>query len=99
MATGHVLPGFGEPVTRFRRARSAIPLDKDRVNEYARLNVPAPDYRELRSIRENARHAWATSVPKYATTYDSHFNGQPLDEPTKLRPSSPTRLNKPHPPL
>ncbi|XP_069130802.1 uncharacterized protein [Argopecten irradians] len=98
MATGHILPGFGQPVTNLRRAKTAYPLDKTKLKEYALLNVPQPDYRELRQIRDNARQVWSAK-PTYATSYNCHYEGRSLDEQTKSRPTSPTRKNKPHPPL
>lgn len=98
MATGHLLPGFGDPVTNLRRAKTAFPMDKTKIREYALLNVPRPDIRELGHIRESARQVWSAK-PTYSTSYSCHFEGRQLDEHTRSRPTSPTRKNKPHPPL
>jgi len=98
MATGHILPGYGQPVTNLKRSKSAYPLDKTRIREYAYMNVPAPRYDELSHIRDSARSVWSAN-PTYATSYNNHYTGRGLDEPTRSRPTSPTRLHKPHPPL
>ncbi|OWF43793.1 uncharacterized protein LOC110459273 [Mizuhopecten yessoensis] len=98
MATGHILPGFGQPVTNLKRAKTAYPMDKTKLREYAVLNVPKPDASELGYIRENARQVWSAK-PTHATSYNCHYEGRRLDEQTKSRPTSPTRKNKPHPPL
>lgn len=98
MPTGHVLPGYGQPVTYLRRAKSAYPLDKTKLKEYAAFNVPAPERNELLRIKSQARDQWM-GLDRAATTYDFQFQCRDLDQPTKSRPTSPTRKNKPHPPL
>ncbi|XP_061189356.1 uncharacterized protein LOC133197374 [Saccostrea echinata] len=98
MPTGHVLPGYGQPVTYLRRAKSAYPLDKTKIKEYAVLNVPAPDRNELLRIKNQAKNQWM-GLDRSATTYDFQFKPKYLDQPTPSRPTSPTRKNKPHPPL
>lgn len=96
MATGHILPGYGNPVTRLKRAQTAYPLDKSKLKEMAEQNVGVLERRTLDNIRDNARSMWLAS--NYApTTYNSVHNHLQLDEPTPLRPSSPTRRHKPHP--
>ena len=96
MATGHILPGYGTPVTRLRRAHSAYPLDKTKLREIAEKNVPALDHRTLENIRANAREAWL-APERQVTTYNSFHQRLKLDEPTQGRPTSPTRRHKPHP--
>lgn len=98
MPTGHVLPGYGQPVTYLRRAKSAYPLDKSKIKEYAAQNVPAPERNELLRIKSQARDQWM-GFDRAATTYDFQFQYKNLDQPTQSRPTSPTRKNKPHPPL
>lgn len=98
MPTGHVLPGYGQPVTYLRRAKSAYPLDKSKIKEYAAQNVPAPERNELLRIKSQARDQWLC-LDRAATTYDFQFKYRNLDQPTQSRPTSPTRKNKPHPPL
>ncbi|XP_022322787.2 uncharacterized protein LOC111124221 [Crassostrea virginica] len=98
MPTGHVLPGYGQPVTYLRRAKSAYPLDKTKIKEYAIQNVPAPERNELLRIKSQARDQWM-GLDRAATTYDFQFQYKYLDKPTQSRPTSPTRKNKPHPPL
>lgn len=98
MPTGHVLPGYGQPVTYLRRAKSAYPLDKSKIKEYAAQNVPAPERNELLRIKSQARDQWM-GLDRAATTYDFQFKYRNLDQPTQSRPTSPTRKNKPHPPL
>ena len=96
MATVHVLPGYGNPVTRLRRAHSAYPLDRNKLKEFAMECVPPLEQRTLDDIRANARQAW--SLPdREKTTYGHFHRGKDLDEPTKSRPTSPTRRHKPHP--
>lgn len=98
MPTGQVLPGYGQPVTYLRRAKSAYPLDKSKIKEYAAQNVPAPERNELLRIKSQARDQWL-GLDRAATTYDFQFKYRNLDQPTQSRPTSPTRKNKPHPPL
>lgn len=96
MATGHILPGYGNPVTRLKRAQTAYPLDKAKLKELAEENVGILERRTLDQIRNNARNTWMT--PNYApTTYTSTHCKLHLDEPTEGRPTSPTRRHKPHP--
>ena len=96
MTTGHVLPGYGSPVTRLRRAHTAYPMDRTKLQEFAEKRVPPLDQRTLDEIRANARYAW--SMPdREKTTYGYFHRGSDLDEPTKSRPSSPSRRHKPHP--
>ena len=96
MATGHLLPGYGTPVTRLTRAQTAYPLDKRKLREMAQENVGVLERRTLENIRNNARSMWSAS--HYApTTYDSVHTHLQLDEPTPTRPSSPSRRHKPHP--
>ncbi|XP_045202775.2 uncharacterized protein LOC123556237 [Mercenaria mercenaria] len=96
MATGHILPGYGNPVTRLRRAQSAYPLDKQKLQELTARNVPDLDPRTLDHIRENARNMWLR--PRYdSTTYNTFHTGDQLDAPTEPQPTEPLRRHKPHP--
>jgi hypothetical protein len=96
MSTGHVLPGR-YPVTDLRRARSAYPIalaGQDPDN-----SVPL-DECTLSDIRRQARDMW--SLPdREMTTYNSFHNEDQLQGHAApfSRPTSPTRKNKPHPPL
>lgn len=85
-------------MTYLRRAKSAYPLDKSKIKEYAAQNVPAPERNELLRIKSQARDQWL-GLDRAATTYDFQFKYRNLDQPTQSRPTSPTRKNKPHPPL
>ena len=95
MATGHVLPGYGDPVSQLRRVRSAgYPLDKKTLLQIAqdtKLKREEMDY-----IRNNARSLWSYQENQ-ETSYDNHFAERRADEIMTLRPTSPTRRNKPHP--
>lgn len=95
MATGHILPGYGDPVSRLRRVRSVgYPLDKKTLSalqQQARL-----DQNEFESIRSNARQLWSYSQ-NHETSYNNHFAERVADELMQSRPTSPTRRNKPHP--
>ncbi|KAJ8297512.1 hypothetical protein KUTeg_024043 [Tegillarca granosa] len=97
MATGHILPGYGQPVTRLTRAKSAFPLDKTKLKEFAELNVPKPAREDLDRIRENARYMWSR-MDRAPTTYNFQFR-EKQGQYMRSRPASPTRRNKPHPPL
>ncbi|KAK3099407.1 hypothetical protein FSP39_003927 [Pinctada imbricata] len=98
MTTAHILPGYGYPVARLRRAKTAYPLDKTKLREYALQNVPPPERSELGDIRDQARRMWM-GLEREKTSYDCHFQFRPLDAPTKSRPTELSRRNKPHPPL
>lgn len=92
----HVLSGYGAPVSKLRRARSAgYPLDKQTLLEIAQRTHL--ERQQFDAIRSNARSLW--SYPEdNETSYDNHFKERPADELQELRPSSPTRRNRPHPP-
>ena len=64
---------------------------------------------ELNHIRSESRLKWLAawedpgkpvikSVYDWESTYSKHHDFKQLDEPTKTRPTSPTRRNNPHPP-
>ncbi|XP_064636760.1 uncharacterized protein LOC135493377 [Lineus longissimus] len=92
MATGHIVPGR-YPISDLRRAKSAHPLGlKD-------FDAPM-DQGTLAQIRRQARDLW--SMPdREKTTYNFFHNEDQLQghAPPFSRPTSPTRKNKPHPPL
>lgn len=95
MATGHILPGFQDPVTRLRHARSA-PGGTD-ARRLRKMVVPlTPE--SLDDIKMRAREEW--SRPDTArTTYNSTHYNKVLDEPTRSLPTELERKNKPHPEL
>ncbi|XP_060598488.1 uncharacterized protein LOC132752199 isoform X2 [Ruditapes philippinarum] len=96
MATGHILPGYGNPVTRLRRAQSAYPMDNKKLHELTAKHVPDMDPRTLDHIRQNARNMWLR--PRYEpTTYNTFHAGDQLDEPIESIPTEPLRRHKPHP--
>ncbi|GFO09392.1 hypothetical protein PoB_003589700 [Plakobranchus ocellatus] len=97
MATGHILPGYGDSVSQLRRVRSAgcYPLDSSTL--YERKRAAELSRREFEQIRENARRLWCTNSPR-ETTYDSFFKDREVMEVTKTRPTSSFRHNNPHPP-
>lgn len=97
MATGHILPGYGDPVSKLRRVRSAgYPLDRKTLVGIQQSTKVPPE--ELESIRNNARRLWC--YPQLQeTSYGQHFAERPADEMMQLRPTSSTRRNKPHPSL
>lgn len=99
MATGHILPGYGNPVSNLRRAKTAtLPLDKAKLREFAYYRNPGPNADELLRIKQEATRVWSAQS-RQPTTYNAHFYEKRLDEPTQSRPSSRCRRNKPHPPL
>lgn len=96
MTTGHILPGR-HPVTDLRRAKSAYPLGLNSEDYETALSL---DQGTLGAIRSRARDLW--SVPdREQTTYNFFHNEEQLQghAPPFSRPTSPTRKNKPHPPL
>lgn len=99
MATGHILPGYGEPVTRLRRVRSAgfYPLDSTALQNRHKAFHLTPQ--EFEDIKENAKRLWNSRTQK-PTTYETFHNGGEINELTeaKSRPSSSDRRNNPHPP-
>ncbi|XP_069487331.1 uncharacterized protein [Ambystoma mexicanum] len=67
------------------------------------VSAGPPDRRGLQDIGRRARSAWSWEEhrrAKSSTVYGGEFGGKVLDEPSwrRMRPSSPTRMNKPHPP-
>ncbi|XP_059155866.1 uncharacterized protein LOC131940949 [Physella acuta] len=99
MATGHILPGYGEPVSRLRRVRSAgfYPLDSTALqNRHKDFHLSPQEFEE---IKENAKRLWNSRAQK-PTTYETFHNGGEINELTqaKSRPSSSDRRNNPHPP-
>ncbi|XP_076467530.1 uncharacterized protein LOC143298546 [Babylonia areolata] len=95
MATGHVLPGYGDPISRLRRVQSAgYPLGKRtllKIAQETRL-----EQTEMDAIRQNARRLWSYK-DCHETTYDDQYAERPADGLVTVRPTSPTRRNKPHP--
>ncbi|KAL8621071.1 hypothetical protein ACOMHN_040596 [Nucella lapillus] len=87
MATGHLDPGCGDIVSKFRRAKSAgFPLDKETLVRMARKNVLPRD--ELERVRRKGGELW--SYPQnMETSYDSHYYPRPADERMGPRSSSP----------
>ncbi|KAK2138036.1 hypothetical protein NP493_9091g00001 [Ridgeia piscesae] len=93
MATRNCNPRYDYPVSRFRSSlRSGI--DRGAFPDEASAN--------LDRIRLRAKEVWLQPIER-ETTYLDYYKDQlsVLDEPTshRIRPSSPTRLNNPHPPL
>ena len=93
MATRYSNPGYDYPVSRFKNVFCSA-LDRGVFREEASVN--------LDTIRLRAKEVWLQPGAR-ETTYRDCYKDQlaVLDEPTsrRTRPSSPTRLNNPHPPL
>ena len=72
MATGHLNPGYGDVVSRLRRAKSANPgsLHGQRLREMENQSV---DHLSLEEIRRRAREIWS-QPDKNITTYGNHFS-------------------------
>ena len=60
------------------------------------LQQPSVGSNVLEDIRRKARETW-NAPDIHSTSYGNHFEQKSLDEPTLLRPTSPTRRNNPHP--
>eukprot|EP00062_Callorhinchus_milii_P013899 gi/632962600/ref/XP_007897408.1/ PREDICTED: uncharacterized protein LOC103182270 [Callorhinchus milii] len=72
------------------------------VNQSFEMPFRPLDPEEFDRIRHRARTAWIGEHRrrlKSATTYSAEYRGKCLDETThhRVRPNSPTRLNRPHP--
>ncbi|ESO90676.1 hypothetical protein LOTGIDRAFT_233686 [Lottia gigantea] len=97
MATGHILPGYGNPVSRLRRVRHVgYPIENDwllKMKQETNL-----DRSEFEMIRAKARHVWS-KPDREKTTYRFHYNGDEIGSLVPRRPTSPTRRNNPHPPV
>ncbi|XP_041359929.1 uncharacterized protein LOC121376179 isoform X2 [Gigantopelta aegis] len=101
MTTGHILPGFCDPVSRLARAKTAgYPVNMAKLLEKTSVYSKI-DPLEFKRIKEDARRMWCRPR-REPTTYDFFYNScsTQFEKPpeTVPRPSSPTRLNKPHPP-
>lgn len=93
MATRNCNPRYEYPVSRFRNSLLSG-IDRGAFPDEASAN--------LDRIRLRAKEVWLQPIER-ETTYLDFYKDQlsVLDEPTshRTRPSSPTRLNNPHPPL
>jgi hypothetical protein len=87
MATGHINPGYTNVVTRFKSALANPSGARRRID----LNLS-----ELNEIRSRAKSAWSIK-DESETTYGHYFKDPVIKDPMPVRPSSPTRLNNPHP--
>jgi len=103
----HILsnPGYPHGSNRLYRAKSAD-IYENVLRRNAHESFSNRD--ELNRIRSLSRQAWKNEwedpgVPElkkpehYTTTYGFNFSKKRLSEPTKSRPTSPTRRNNPHP--
>ncbi|BFZ15274.1 hypothetical protein BsWGS_18313 [Bradybaena similaris] len=96
MATGHILPGYGDPVTRLRRVLTTgcYVLDSTTLRECEKAACLSQE--EFSQIRESARQLWNKQCPKI-TTYETYFSDGKIREMTQSRPTSCDRRNNPHP--
>lgn len=96
MATGHILPGYGDPVTRLRRVQSVgcYMLDSTTLRECEKAACLSQE--EFSQIRESARQLWKKQCPQI-TTYETYFSDGKIREMTQPRPTSRDRRNNPHP--
>ncbi|XP_064608999.1 uncharacterized protein LOC135473110 [Liolophura sinensis] len=92
MATGHAMPGYGDPT---RRSKSAFPYSS-RTGSPVRVTPPSVSHEELSRIKEEARLMW-TPTERAETTYGLHFTQKSVAVKAVCRPTSPTRRNNPHP--
>ena len=104
MATGHILPGYGNVVSRFRSKSADPTMSGYRHRGPAAPPLEAPEYQ---AIKADAMHAWTEDKVEWSktpdikpTTYAHTFYKKPQVSGEKLaemRPTSPLRRNKPHP--
>ena len=102
MATGHLNPGYTDPVSRLPRARAALYSGTARpgAQNLRELQDVSVDPNTLEDIRRRAREVWMHR-DQSQTSYQDHFRERfsAVDEPTKQRPTSAHRWNNRHPPL
>ncbi|KAK6172649.1 hypothetical protein SNE40_016263 [Patella caerulea] len=97
MTTGHILPGYNDPVTRLRRVQNiGYPIESDKILQLRQET--SLDRNEFELIRAKAREIWS-KPDREKTTYNFYHTGDKVGEFAPARPSSATRKNKPHPPL
>ena len=100
MATGHLDPGYGDIVSRVRRARSAVPAGtRTGALSFKEAFQVDMDAATLDDIKERAKDMWL-QPDKARTSYSDHYKERVLDvnDITTPRPTSAHRRNKPHPP-
>ncbi|CAD5114278.1 DgyrCDS3421 [Dimorphilus gyrociliatus] len=94
----HPNPGYGDCISRFRRAKTAYPTIGRRYIEPSYMKRNEDEF-ILSDLKQRAFEAWSGSQYDGETTYKNHFsNIQNIEQPLK-RPTSATRKNNPHPPL
>ena len=103
---GHILPGYCDyPADRpsisqmdFRRVKTAY-AGRTLLSDEEKKKLYAPmDTETLENIREKAKNTWLLK-DREPTTYGHHFNDEKYKghPPSLIRPTSPSRRNKPHP--
>ncbi len=104
MATGHLDPGYGNAVSRLRRARTTLPAGwgsgarpgaQSQLEGYQDL-----DDLDLEDIRDRAKDTWLqANAFKMETSYMDHYpsKNNKLDDLKPSRPASSSRRNNPHP--
>ncbi|KAJ8028622.1 hypothetical protein HOLleu_30918 [Holothuria leucospilota] len=106
MATGHILPGYGNPVSKFRSKSADPTMSGNRYRRGWKQDYHSKE--ELLAIQNAARLAWEEEVKEWdktpdikPTTYSHSFYAKShiaAEEQPVVRPLSPTRRNRPHPP-
>lgn len=104
MATGHILPGYGNPVSKFRSKSADSTMSGYRFRKGLKK---ATANEELSAIKYAAHQAWEEEVKEWdrkpaikPTTYSHSYyakNHKLPDEQPIVKPLSPTRRNRPHP--
>lgn len=94
----HPNPGYGDCISKFRRARTAYPAVGRRYIEPSYMKRNEDEF-ILEELKQKAFDIWSGSQNDKETTYQNQFScSQTIQQPMK-RPSSVTRKNNPHPPL
>jgi hypothetical protein len=91
MTTGHLNPGYNNYVSGLK---SALSNPSGAAAPARRRHLPAKE--ELEEIKANSRSVWSIK-DNSETTYGYYFDRPKKVDQPPFRPSSPTRLNNPHP--
>ena len=87
MTTGHLNPGYRALVSSLQSAKK----NPTGARTHASINK-----NELDEIKAHAKSVWSVK-DESQTTYGFYFDAPKRVEQPPVRPTSPTRLNNPHP--
>ncbi|XP_030836315.1 uncharacterized protein LOC115918488 [Strongylocentrotus purpuratus] len=104
MATGHILPGFRNPVSRYRSKSADPTMTGYRYRTSGGTALDAPEFQAIKAEAMNAwtedKIDWNKTPNKKPTTYGHSFyrkENVTEEKLAEMRPTSSLRRNKPHP--